>query len=273
MKCIKAVLIFIFLGLFISAFADSDYQQALPGAASGAASGVTASPGVVSKPANLMPYAGHQSSSQSGPSPASVSTPQNTNASIAVIMAKLMQLNQQLMQYQEGMNQQVQSLSQSNSQLASRLNQLSTTIQVVNQQASVIAALQQAVTKLKSEVSLEQNAGLIAHLKHNMGSFLFYMLMLGLLFVLLLLARIAWPYKKTQQQIPAKDAASKQSDYDYMATPDAMPVKLDLARAYIAMGDIDQAKQVLDEVLIQGNKEQQSQAQALLDEIGDQVNV
>ncbi len=48
---------------------------------------------------------------------------------------------------------------------------------------------------------------------------------------------------------------------------DAIDTKLDLARAYFEMGDVDGAKQMVEEVLEEGTEEQQSKAQELKSEI------
>ncbi|MGK0499140.1 MAG: pilus assembly protein FimV [Oceanicoccus sp.] len=52
-------------------------------------------------------------------------------------------------------------------------------------------------------------------------------------------------------------------DFDFLADTDEVATKLDLARAYIDMGDSDGAKDILDEVLQEGNDEQKQEAQAL----------
>ena len=44
--------------------------------------------------------------------------------------------------------------------------------------------------------------------------------------------------------------------------------KLDLARAYMDMGDPDGARSILQEVLDEGNGSQKQEAQRLLDSIG-----
>lgn len=44
-------------------------------------------------------------------------------------------------------------------------------------------------------------------------------------------------------------------------------IKLDLARAYISMGDKEAARAILDEVLSSGNEEQRSEAQSMMDEL------
>ncbi|MGR8929228.1 MAG: FimV/HubP family polar landmark protein [Gammaproteobacteria bacterium] len=48
---------------------------------------------------------------------------------------------------------------------------------------------------------------------------------------------------------------------------DEFETKIDLAKAYIDMGDTDAAKNIAEEVLAKGSKEQQQAAQAILDEI------
>jgi len=49
---------------------------------------------------------------------------------------------------------------------------------------------------------------------------------------------------------------------------DELETKLDLAKAYVDMGDADAAKDIAKEVLEQGSVEQKKAAQALLDELG-----
>jgi pilus assembly protein FimV len=44
-------------------------------------------------------------------------------------------------------------------------------------------------------------------------------------------------------------------------------IKLDLARAYISMGDKEAARVILDEVLNTGSEQQRSEAQTMMDEL------
>ena len=44
--------------------------------------------------------------------------------------------------------------------------------------------------------------------------------------------------------------------------------KLDLAKAYVELGDEDSAKAILDEVIADGNEQQRQQAQELLNQVG-----
>ncbi|MCG8517140.1 MAG: hypothetical protein MI794_04000 [Pseudomonadales bacterium] len=53
-------------------------------------------------------------------------------------------------------------------------------------------------------------------------------------------------------------------DFDFLAGTDEAATKLDLARAYIEMGDSDGARDILEEVAIEGNDQQKAEAQDLL---------
>ena len=58
------------------------------------------------------------------------------------------------------------------------------------------------------------------------------------------------------------------SELDFLADTDEVATKLDLARAYIDMGDQDGAKDILSEVVAEGSDEQKQEAQELLGKIG-----
>ena len=63
----------------------------------------------------------------------------------------------------------------------------------------------------------------------------------------------------------AEDFSSRfAADFDYVKTLDSNQVTLDLAGQYVQLGEYDSAKRLLNEVLVQGNNEQQQQAQLLL---------
>lgn len=65
------------------------------------------------------------------------------------------------------------------------------------------------------------------------------------------------------EQAPALDL-----DDDYFAGEDAIGTKLDLAKAYMDMGDPEGARSMLDEVLAEGGDEQQAEARRLMAELG-----
>ena len=55
-----------------------------------------------------------------------------------------------------------------------------------------------------------------------------------------------------------------EDDFDFLSGTDEAATKLDLARAYIEMGDTDGARDILEEVSIEGSEEQKAEAQDLL---------
>ncbi|MDX1694707.1 MAG: FimV/HubP family polar landmark protein [Ketobacteraceae bacterium] len=63
---------------------------------------------------------------------------------------------------------------------------------------------------------------------------------------------------------PAGRAANTEEELDFLTDADETSTKLDLARAYIDMGDREGAKDILDEVLIEGTEDQQGEAKQLL---------
>jgi pilus assembly protein FimV len=60
----------------------------------------------------------------------------------------------------------------------------------------------------------------------------------------------------------------EEEDLVFAEEGNPMSTKLDLARAYLDMGDEDGAKLILDEVIAEGSDEQQQEARALIDRIG-----
>ncbi len=64
---------------------------------------------------------------------------------------------------------------------------------------------------------------------------------------------------------PEEDDDSK---LEFLSDSDETATKLDLARAYIDMGDADGAKDILDEIMEEGNDDQKKQAETLLTKMG-----
>jgi pilus assembly protein FimV len=57
-------------------------------------------------------------------------------------------------------------------------------------------------------------------------------------------------------------------EFDFLADTDENATKLDLAKAYIDMGDMEGAKDILNEVLSEGNSGQKDEAKTLLAQVG-----
>ncbi|MGZ9705700.1 FimV/HubP family polar landmark protein [Pseudomonas sp. GNP013] len=67
----------------------------------------------------------------------------------------------------------------------------------------------------------------------------------------------------------AEDAAlgDDEPEFDFLSGTDEVSTKLDLAQAYIDMGDADGARDILSEVLTEGSEEQRSEAKEMLGRI------
>ncbi|MNQ69704.1 hypothetical protein D3C85_843170 [compost metagenome] len=62
----------------------------------------------------------------------------------------------------------------------------------------------------------------------------------------------------------AEDAGADDLEFDYLSGTDEAATKLDLAQAYIDMGDTDGARDILDEVLQEGDEKQRQEAKEML---------
>lgn len=67
---------------------------------------------------------------------------------------------------------------------------------------------------------------------------------------------------------PAESIDGNLDEFEFIAGADEVSTKLDLARAYIEMGDSEGAQEVLNEVLLEGDEAQQGEARELIAKIG-----
>ncbi len=71
----------------------------------------------------------------------------------------------------------------------------------------------------------------------------------------------------TEAESAGLDLGGVEDEFDFADSEDGTSTKLDLAKAYIDMGDEDGARDILNEVLTEGSETQQKQAQELLENI------
>jgi pilus assembly protein FimV len=81
-------------------------------------------------------------------------------------------------------------------------------------------------------------------------------------------ATVVRPHFDTPAEIPGDDDDATVVRSGAGFGDDAVDTKLDLARAYIDMGDPDGARAMLEEVMSEGSQMQKDVAQKLLDEMG-----
>jgi pilus assembly protein FimV len=70
------------------------------------------------------------------------------------------------------------------------------------------------------------------------------------------------------QEIDLDALAASDNEFDFLAGTDECATKLDLARAYLDMEDLDGAKELLQEVVAEGNDQQKTDARTLMETIG-----
>ena len=70
--------------------------------------------------------------------------------------------------------------------------------------------------------------------------------------------------RKSQVADIEESDLGEEDDFDFLAGTDEAATKLDLARAYIEMGDSDGARDILEEVSLEGNEDQKAEALDLL---------
>ena len=86
---------------------------------------------------------------------------------------------------------------------------------------------------------------------------------------------VSAPAVEAPAELPALDelviepaaALTGEEDFNFLADTDETATKLDLARAYIDMGDADGARDILDEVLKEGSTSQQQEAREMMGRI------
>lgn len=66
-------------------------------------------------------------------------------------------------------------------------------------------------------------------------------------------------------EIDLDSLVAADDDFDFLAGTDECATKLDLARAYIDMEDVDGARELLDEVIVEGSDQQKQDARELMD--------
>ncbi|EKF74859.1 hypothetical protein A11A3_06490 [Alcanivorax hongdengensis A-11-3] len=70
-----------------------------------------------------------------------------------------------------------------------------------------------------------------------------------------------------EEAMKESDVLGDEDDFDFLGETDENATKLDLARAYIDMGDSEGAKDILNEVMAEGNDQQQNEARELLAQV------
>lgn len=215
---------------------------------------------------------------------AAVGSPQ-----VQELESQLSQLNQANTTFQQQTDQRIDVLNQEHTVLQGKLAQLSQVLSILNQE---VTQLNQQISHAQKELATNLTPAqeqqhkampLGSHFAHTIENskttqYILYAILVLLLIVIMMLIPRRGGYKlqaitETGGTGSGTNAANEpnesdtRDEYDFMNSEEAIPAKLDLARAYMAMEDYKSARKVLDQVGKNGNDEQKAEAKGMLDKI------
>lgn len=199
--------------------------------------------------------------------------------SLSQQVAELSKANK-LMQQQ--VQDRVQMLTMKNNQLQDSLQRMDKALLLLNQEVNQLNGkltavhAQMALIKQQPQPHSQSSTmkSLWVKVQQNLGPVLMVVslavIVVLLLIVVLLFARrkkTSSKASKSKQTAQGEQDSDTKAEYDFMATKEAIPAKLDLARAYITMEDFKAAKEVLQEIVKHGDEQQQQEAHTLLKDL------
>lgn len=171
-------------------------------------------------------------------------------------------LSQTVSAFEQQTEQHIENLNDSNHAIAASIQTLNQTMSTLQQQ---VAVLQQADTKSATSASAPKTFAEYT----GFGAGAIFMIGFGAV-----LGRISRRNDRKKSKNMTASKAQKipktpeiHDEYDFMDTAEAIPTLLDLARSYLVMQDIEQAKTILKTVIEKGNAEQRMEAQSLMNKI------
>jgi FimV-like protein len=174
----------------------------------------------------------------------------------AATQSEITELTQNTLSFEQQANQRIQDLTDSNRQLASTVQTLMQSLGQMQQQLSQHSASAGVVFAGMTQAQIDA---------FLLGAAAIFLLGSGMSLGRHWRRRAKVIVKQTVS-IPVTE--NSEGEYDFMNTTQAIPAKLDLARSYIAMNDLDQAKSILRAVLEQGDGEQKQEAKTLMQRMG-----
>lgn len=201
--------------------------------------------------------------------------------------SQLSQLNQANTMFQQQTDQRIDVLNQEHTVLQGKLAQLSQVLSVLNQEVSqlnqqITHAQKELATNLTPAQQQQQNAmpmgsSFTQTIENSKTTqYILYAILVLLLIVIMMLIPRRGGYKlqtvaegagRSSHAANESDENDTKDEYDFMNTDEAIPAKLDLARAYMAMEDYKSARKVLDQVSKNGSEQQKAEAKSMLDKI------
>ena len=202
-------------------------------------------------------------------------------ATASELQDRLAQVGQAGLLYQQETNQRIEGFSDTVSKMQTQLNQLTQALALINQEVARVSGQASAVLPgLSSGSTTTQEINRFVFWSQEYALYIIAVLLLTIVY--LMATRRSAAVKSHQSAVsvaPSAQAATSsvledddsdddiKDEYDFMGSTEAIPAKLDLAHAYIAMEDFKAARKVLRQVIASGNVAQQQEAKNILDKI------
>lgn len=201
---------------------------------------------------------------------------------VQFLESQISALNKENNTFKQQTDQRIDTLNQEHSILQNKLSQLGQVLSMLNQE---VTQLNQQIQSAQKQLVGTETPAQMQHDSHNafiknfaakagdpgVVQYVLYGIMLLLIIIILMLIPRRRGYKmetvSTGVMPPEASNESKEGDYDFMGSDEAMPAKLDLARAYLAMEDYKSARKILQQVTKSGDDAQRADAKAMLDKI------
>lgn len=174
---------------------------------------------------------------------------------------QLFTLQKNFTNYQQQTNQRLQLLQQQAGVMQIEISQLTGFIQMLKEEFN---HLEKTITAEFQNTKPVRSFGNLANLNFSQNKLLGFIIILSLILIVWVWMPSSQKKSMPKRQEPKITYDKNEEEYDFMASQEAIPAKLDLARSYIAMEDFAAAKKILKEITRQGNIMEKQQAKQLL---------
>lgn len=167
------------------------------------------------------------------------------------------QLNQNSLLFQQTTNYKLDGLRQHLTALQQRLEQLDQAVILLNQEVGKLS--QRGISSTPSPATMPA--------ERSFEDYIFWGISLFIIASLMIFIGLQRKPKNNTSEATQRPLDETEGDYDYMGSAESVPAKLNLVRAYIAMENFTEARQVLASILPQACPEQRQEAENLAQKI------
>lgn len=183
----------------------------------------------------------------------------STSNNVQALQAQIVRFAQMTNSTQQQLSDRLAAVSKQNQQLEKKLASMTKAMQ---QMQLVIDQIGDSSSNAAPPPAAGVNSKMVQAWKP-------WLMALSVVVVLLLLLNVYSIWSARHQSTRSSSPGELDEEYDFMSTEEAIPAKLDLARAYVQMGDATQAREVLEEILASKNPDYVTQAKALMKSLSE----